>query len=88
MVGSEELSLPYRIDSIGFLFLNVCCLYRNYKVFKRKNALENQRIHDEQLAIHEEELDEQLDMQMNIAPGAWTEFSWNPILKLNLILLT
>ena len=58
-VGSKELSLPYRIDSIVLLSLNVYCLYCNYMVFKQRTALENQRIHEEELAV-----------QMNIAPGA------------------
>ena len=59
MVGSKELSCSYRIDSIVLLSLNVYCLYCNYMVFKRRTALENERIHEEEL-----------DMQMNDAPGA------------------
>ena len=65
MVGSEELSRPF--DSMMCYVYFLSC---NYMVFEWRCALENQRIHDHQLAIHEEELDEQLDMQMNIAPAA------------------
>ena len=71
-VGSGEFCYFYRIDSIYLLFANVATLICNKWIFKCKTFLKNRRqqIRDHQLAIHEEELDEQLDMQMNIAPGA------------------
>ena len=69
MVGSEELSLPYRIDSIVFLYANVCRLHFNYDSFKQRTAIKNRRqeILDEQLDV---QIDMQMDLEMDIAPAA------------------
>ena len=61
MVGSEELSPPYRIDSMFLMFNYVCFLRCNYMEFKLRTDLKAHR-----QEIHEEEI----DMQMDIAMGA------------------
>ena len=66
MVGSEELSFHYRIDSMNFFFVYVCSLSGIYILFEWRNMLKGHR-----QEIH----DHQLDMQMNIAPGALIESS-------------
>ena len=60
-VGSEELSFLCRIDSIVFFFVYSFFLHCSYKLFKLRTDLK----------AHRQEMhDLQLDMQMDIAPGA------------------